>query len=219
MEALLGKQSVELDEPALMSLLDGYEEIWVDMGCGDGKLAYRLARSHPDTFFIGIDAARENLYDRASRAARSPKKGGAPNLLFIIAPAENLPAELHGVAHKVIINFPWGSLLRSVLTGEPAILESLASLLRKEGRLELLLNTSLYRDEDLVERLGLPRLDEEHVEEVMIPSFSRSGLQVVEESLVANKELPYRTSWGRRLADSHPMGRSWRLVATLRREG
>ena len=38
-----------------------------------------------------------------------------PNALFVVAAAERVPAELHGLADELTILFPWGSLLRGAL--------------------------------------------------------------------------------------------------------
>jgi 16S rRNA (adenine(1408)-N(1))-methyltransferase len=71
-----------------------------------------------------------------SRAARR----GLQNALFVVATAEQLPAELAGVADEVRIQFPWGSLLRLALGADPGFLRSLAGLLKPDGRLAVALS-------------------------------------------------------------------------------
>ena len=60
------------------------------------------------------------MAESSLRAARSPVKGGVPNVLFAVAAAERPPAELCGRVDEVSILFPWGSLLRGVLALDPA---------------------------------------------------------------------------------------------------
>jgi 16S rRNA (adenine(1408)-N(1))-methyltransferase len=213
MELLAGKKSEALDSAAFTQRLAGFEQVWIDLGCGDGLFAYRRANSHPDVLVIGIDAARENLRATASKARRSVKKGGLENLLFIVAGVENLPDELSGLAAELTVNFPWGSLLRGILEGSGPVLGGVARLARPGGHVEMLLNDSLYRDDPLLKRLDLPKLDAAHIESVMLSAFADHGLTQVNATLVPNRYLPHRTSWGQRLADSHPDGSTWHLEA------
>lgn len=80
---------------------------------------------------VGIDADAASMRRAAGRASRD-RLG---NALFVVAAAEDLPAELHGVADHVSIVFPWGSLLRGLVTGSPAVLGSVAPVLRPGGDL------------------------------------------------------------------------------------
>ena len=50
-----------------------------------------------------------------AESSRRASRGGPPNALFVVAAAERVPEELHGVADELTILFPWGSLLRGVL--------------------------------------------------------------------------------------------------------
>jgi hypothetical protein len=63
-----------------------------------------------------------------------------PNLLYVIASAQNLPHELSGLVSHLTINFPWGSLLGSLLTGDPLLLSGLESVLSSGAMLDLCLN-------------------------------------------------------------------------------
>lgn len=188
-----------------------YREVCLDLGCGDGKLVYRMSGEEADVFYIGVDAARENLASIASKSRRSPKKGGRTNLAYLIFPAESLPGELGGVADRLMVNFPWGSLLRMVLQGQSGFHDKLFNCLKSRGELSVLLNDSLYSDEDLIHRLELPRLDHEYLQKHMVPAFRDAGFCDINIGRINNSSLPYRTSWGRRLRDSHPDGASWFL--------
>ena len=106
----------------------------LDLGTGDGRYALHVARQDPATLAIGLDACRENL--------RAASRTAPPNALFVIANALDLPAELHGLAHRITINFPWGSLLAGLLAGDPRLLGGLRALARAESdaHLEIRLN-------------------------------------------------------------------------------
>jgi 16S rRNA (adenine(1408)-N(1))-methyltransferase len=75
---------------------------------------------------IGIDASEPSMRDAARRAAR--RKDGVPNAVFVVASVESLPGELRGVADRVTVQFPWGSLLRGILCGQGPVLANLASI-------------------------------------------------------------------------------------------
>jgi len=100
--------------------------VHVDIGTGDGAFVLRTARANPKTLVIGIDANAEGMRERSHRAAAKPARGGTPNAVFVHASVEALPDELEGLATRVTILFPWGSLLRAVWTGEMAAIERLA---------------------------------------------------------------------------------------------
>lgn len=132
MEIIQGKRRAELDASALASRLADYDRVLVDLGTGDGRFVRQHALAHPGTFAIGVDSCREPLRDASRRAPA--------NALYLIASAEALPRELAGLADHITISFPWGSLQRGLLTGDPALLASLTTLAHPGALLELRLN-------------------------------------------------------------------------------
>ena len=96
METIRGKASLDLDFNELTERLANYNRIILDLGTGDGKFAFCHADKFPSHFVIGVDSCRENLHEY-SRAK-------LPNLLFIIASAQNLPRELNGLVSRITIN-------------------------------------------------------------------------------------------------------------------
>src|SRR5919198_4462612 len=122
METIRGRKSFALDFNGLKEKLGGANHILLDLGTGDGRYVHTLANKHPDRFVIGVDSCRENLreYSQAKLA----------NTLFVIASAQNLPIELDGQINHVTINFPWGSLLESLLAGDAKLMRGLESISR-----------------------------------------------------------------------------------------
>lgn len=134
MEILMGKQSRFIGAEELLRRINGSRSISVDLGTGDGKFVLHEAKREPARFVVGIDACRENLH-AAARTAPA-------NALFAIANACALPEELMGLADRVIINFPWGSLRDGLLCAEPGLLAGLRQLARPKAALEVRLNAS-----------------------------------------------------------------------------
>jgi 16S rRNA (adenine(1408)-N(1))-methyltransferase len=132
METIRGKKSFELERSEFKQRLAGYGEVLLDLGTGDGRFIRRLADQHRDRFFIGVDACRENL------RANSQKE--LPNALFIIAGAQALPHELNGLASHIYINFPWGSLLESLLRENDPLIHALDTIAGPYARMDILLN-------------------------------------------------------------------------------
>lgn len=132
MEIIQGKRRADLDAFALAARLARYDRMLVDLGTGDGRFVRQHALAHPGTFTIGVDSCREHLRDASRRAPA--------NTLYLIASAEALPRELAGLADHITINFPWGSLLGGLLTGDPALLASLETLACPGALLEMRLN-------------------------------------------------------------------------------
>lgn len=132
MEIIRGKQTSFIDAAGLAERLAGYDTIHIDIGTGDGRFAQHVAQTCPNSFMVGIDACRENLYAVSRR--------GAANTLFVIANAQALPAELYGLAGQISINFPWGSLLEGLLNSDTALLVGLMRVARFNAGLDIRLN-------------------------------------------------------------------------------
>jgi len=134
MERIIGKNSVHISAAELQAKLIGYQQIWLDIGTGDGRFVLHAAKVHPEVFVIGVDASRENL--------RSTSQKAPANALFIIANALALPVELNALADQVTINFPWGSLLTGLLNAEPALLNGMLAVARPGAVFDVRLNGS-----------------------------------------------------------------------------
>src|SRR5262249_32624428 len=113
--------------------------VTIDVGTGNGRAVLETAAAVPTGLAIGIDANAASMAEVSRRASRPAVKGGRPNALFLVAAAEAMPDELHGIADLVTVLFPWASLLRGCLGRDAAVAAGVASLLRPGGILELLL--------------------------------------------------------------------------------
>ena len=133
------------------------------------------------------------------------KKGGLPNALFVVAAAEQIPPELHGVADSMTIAFPWGSLLRGTLALDEAAAKGIAALL---GRSATATATFSIEDRD---RLQLPRLQEPMERSALADRWPRLGLAVCTLHPATADELATMPStWARRLAAGRARS-AWRL--------
>lgn len=176
------------------------EGVVLDIGTGDGRFVYALARENPSKFYIGIDANARALEKISMKATRKPAKGGLPNVLFLQAAVENLPEELNGVADEIHIHFPWGSLLRAVLTGDEDILKNLKRISAPECLLEIIIGIDIERDKTEIERLGLPALTTEYLENTLCPKYTAAGFEVIEKGILNKSDWSrLETSWARKL--------------------
>ena len=132
METIRGRTSLEIDFIGLTERLADYDNILLDLGTGDGRFVRCMAEKHRDSFFVGMDACRENLRVNSQRKL--------PNALFVIANALALPQELNGLASHVNINFPWGSLLESLLNNDASLISGLLSVTLPRASMDIYLN-------------------------------------------------------------------------------
>jgi 16S rRNA (adenine(1408)-N(1))-methyltransferase len=148
------------------------------------------------------------MADSSRRAARTEKKGGRPNALFVVASAERPPTELRGLADELTIAFPWGSLLRGALALDDDAALGIAALLRPGGTAEILLSVT-ERD-----ALDVPPLTDRTGAGVAA-RWSALGLCVERFRPATAREIAAtRSTWARRLA----AGRArpvWRLDLAL----
>ena len=134
---------------------------------------------------------------------RRTGKGGAPNVVFLQAAVEELPDELTGIADEVHVQFPWGSLLKAVATGDALILKSLRRLCRKGARLEVLVGLDPARDFSELERLGLPELSARHLENDLVPAYEANGFVVADYGMPGSSEWPQiESTWASKLRRS-----------------
>ena len=150
METIRGRKSYELDVNKFKEQLASYDHIILDLGTGDGRYVHTLAEKYPDWFVIGIDACRENL--------REHSQSKLQNMLFIIASAQNLPKELNGLISHITINFPWGSLLESLLDGDPLLLHGLEMILNSAASIDVRLNAGALAEAGTKLEVGVEKI-------------------------------------------------------------
>lgn len=213
---VVGRPAPSCPADELAALARRHDEVVIDLGTGDGRFALRTARARPNALVIAIDPVAEAMQQSAARAARKPARGGAANVVFVVAGLEQLPAVLDSLASELTINYPWGSLLRAVAWPEPDGLAAAVRLLRAGGRVGALLNASATERPDYAARHDLPPLDDpEHVEQRLVPGWTQTGLEHVEwRYLAAGEQPPHRTSWGQRLVRGS--GRATLSISALR---
>jgi len=184
METIRGKTSLELDLNGLEERLAGYHRITLDLGTGDGRYVRTLADKHPDWFMIGVDSCRENL--------REYSRTKLQNMLFVIASAQDLPTELDGLISHITINFPWGSLLESLLMDDSNLLSRLEFISRSATSIDLHLNGGAMAEAGT---------DLETGAEQVYNNLIRSRWQIERPAIMnANALRSFPTTWAKRLA-------------------
>ena len=184
METLWGRRSLDLDLNGLKQRLADYTHTLIDLGTGDGRFVRCLAEKYTDHFFIGIDACRENLRVNSGQ--------NLPNALFIIASAQALPSELNGLASRVSINFPWGSLLESLLNNDADLIDGLSAISSPQVSLEIYLNGEALRTAGWTLEAGIKQIE---------GNLNASGwISKSRACLDANALRSFSSTWAKRLA-------------------
>ncbi|HEY8293192.1 MAG TPA: class I SAM-dependent methyltransferase [Thermomicrobiales bacterium] len=201
MEGIRGKQAWEIDAATLATWIVGYREMLIDIGTGDGRYVRTIARECPACFAIGIDACRENL--------RGSSRNAPGNALFIIANALTLPGELHGLATRITINFPWGSLLAALLDSEPAFFTGVVALAQPGAALEIRLNQGALVEAGYTRERGVIQI----ARRLREWEFADQRLAMLDTNALRR----YPTTWAQRLAYGRdPCG--WSLTATCAKD-
>jgi 16S rRNA (adenine(1408)-N(1))-methyltransferase len=134
---------------------------------------------------------------------RRVEKGGVPNVLFLQAAVENLPPELNGVACEIHIQFPWGSLLKGVASGDELVLKNLRRLCQSEARLNVIIGLDAERDHSELKRLGLPELSASYLECELVSRYEANGFKVEDCGILSSAEWPeIESSWAAKLRQS-----------------
>ena len=160
---------------------------------------------------LGIDADARALAE-ASRRAAHPRHG-LPNACFVASGAEQLPGELAGIADRVTILFPWGSLLGGALGEDAAVATSLAGLVRVGGELELTLSVV---GRDRVARLEGSAFGEAAIDRIR-SVFGSLDLDLDDARRLTAAEIArLPSSWARRLVAGDRGRPVWRLTLIRR---
>ena len=201
MDTIRGKEIVPLDAVAFRRMIAPYRRVALDLGTGDGRYVYRQAQAHPATFYIGVDATRENLDEYSAKIGKKPSRGGLPNVLYVLAAAEALPPELDGLADPITINFPWGSLMSGLIRGDARLLASIARAARPGAVLDIYLNTAVFQDPIPLDVQGLPELTLDYISQELVPRYKTAGILIEQAGLVGKEGMAAIPSlWARRLA-------------------
>jgi len=156
------------------------------------------------------------MAESSLRAARSERRGGLANALFVVASAESPPAELCGRADELTILFPWGSLLRGALALDARAAAGIAALLGPRGRLSALVSIT-GRD---AAAAAVPALGDDDRDGIA-RRWSAHGLDLVTYERATREDVVATgSSWARRLraaVDRPAADRSvWRLELIAR---
>jgi 16S rRNA (adenine(1408)-N(1))-methyltransferase len=170
------------------------------MGAGDGLFVCQSARENPAKFYIGIDANASRLEKVSEKVTRRPAKGGLPNVIFLQAAIEELPVELGGIANEVHIQFPWGTLLGAVASGDTGVLRGLRRICASDAILLIIIGLDAKRDRSEIERLGIEPLSPDFIENELRPRYHNAGFDIVERGVLSQSEWSnLRSSWAKRL--------------------
>jgi 16S rRNA (adenine(1408)-N(1))-methyltransferase len=180
----------------LYCALDQFKEIHIDIGTGNGKFVYDLAIKDPYTLFIGIEPTASNLYEYSKKA----NKNKLNNLIYVISSIENLEDDLNGLADKIYINFPWGSLLEVIVKDMTALLNKISLLGKIGAEFHFTFAYSTIHEPMEIEKRKLPILTEEYLYNNIKEIYSKAGLVV--ESCINIKPLEvnrFGTLWAKKL--------------------
>lgn len=184
METIQGKKSLDIDFNEFTLRHKNYNRLILDLGTGDGKFAFHLAYNFSNHFVIGLDSCRENLveYSRAN----------LPNLLYVIANAQNLPCELHGLISHIHINFPWGSLLQSLLSRDSKLMCGLSSVAQPNATIDIRLNGGGMTEFGVNLLCGVNQIQENLLD---------TGWRIKKQTCISIYELQkFPSTWAKRLA-------------------
>lgn len=174
----------------------------VDLGCGDGRGALALAAAEPRSLVLAVDADARSMAESSRRARKLPGE-----VVFVAASAEAFARDMPRVADRVVVTFPWGSLLRGVLGSDDGVAGALAAIVRPGACVEVLLSVT---GRDGV--AGVPALREPVVAQ-LAAAHARRGLGLVADAPASPAEVRATGStWGKRLLAGGAERPVWRLV-------
>lgn len=123
--------------------------------------------------------------------------------MFVQAAVEDLPCELDGLTGEVYVNFPWGSLLQGIASGDETVLRNLRRLCLPDAQLKITIGLDPQRDRSELERLKLPAITPGFISSVLESKYRNVGFEIVDSYELGWANGPEtQTSWARKLKQS-----------------
>ncbi len=196
MRIVKGNKILQLNKEGLNRLILPYQSVEIDLGTGDGRFVYKKSLENPQIFYIGIDPAEKQLETFSRKTIRKKLN----NLLFVVGSIEILPQELLGMADKVYINMPWGSLLESIVKPVEQNLKNLRSLLKLNGTVEIVFGYAKELEPSEAKRLNLPEISLAYLKSAVIPIYEQLGFELLELQEFGTREMrSIQSTWGKSL--------------------
>lgn len=199
-EVVRGKDVVQVDGEVLREEAQQFDRVIVDLGAGDGRWIYRLARRHPTWLCVGIDANAQRMREVSSRAGRKRDRGGTRNVWFVRTAVETLPPAFDRLTDEIHIQFPWGSLLRASLRPDPLVLTRIARIGKPGATLQVQINAAILDDPRVCARFALP-LGVDAMRSRVCGGYAAAGIRLVSVRVAYGGP---HTSWNRQLSRGHP---------------
>lgn len=197
MRLILGSSTRDITRLDLAELTQKFNTVHIDIGTGDGRFVFKNAIKTQDGLFIGVDPSQAQLEKYSKKAVKTKVN----NCLFVLGSIELLPEELYGLATKVTVILPWGSLLSSIALPDSEAPKKLYDLLKESGELEILFGYAQETEPSEVDRLGLENLSLEYVKANVVPNFLNVGFQGVTISPLQKETLKnFDSTWSKKLS-------------------
>ena len=193
-----GRKTEELTRAEFAQLVKNYQKVVLDLGSGDGKFVVINAVKNRHIFWVGIDPSETNL----RIGSRDLNRQKIINALLAVGSVEHLPEELHGAVDEVYINFPWGSLLETIVKPIMENLLGISGILKDGGIINVIFGYNKELEPSEVKRLLLPELSEDYIKDDLIPKYANIGLGINQFGLLKRFDNPSKiaeTSWKKRL--------------------
>ncbi len=193
MWAVKGNKVYEISKNDLTTLVDRFSFVVIDIGTGDGRFVYKMAKKNSGVLFIGVDPSEKQLEVYSKEA----NKNRLENVLFVVGSVEMLPEELFNTANKIFINLPWGSLLEKIAKPTAEIAKSIKNLLKANGTIDIIFGYLDEAEPSETLRLSLPPITKEYIKQEIAPIFHMK-CQVSELTKEELKDL--ETTWAKKLS-------------------
>ena len=176
-------------------MVDKFDKTVLDIGTGDGRFVYKNAQKDKNVFYVGMDPAERQLKTYSSKANRKKLS----NCLFVIGSIENIPSELFSSFDEIYINLPWGTLLEKIVKIDTNSVDNMARLLKKNGKVTIILGYTPELEPSETKRLLLPKIDNKYIEENIVPSFEKDFNIKVFRKIDKNDLDRIETTWAKKL--------------------
>jgi 16S rRNA (adenine(1408)-N(1))-methyltransferase len=155
------------------------------------------------------------MRETSQKTIAKPERGGISNALFVWASVESLPPELEGMASEITINYPWGSLLHALVTPNLEVLKGIAQLAQPGASLSILINFSVFENQDYCQKLGLPELTLERAKKILTWDYREAGINIKSVKIL-EQGAPNATTWGQKLTKGSGSRKTLVIEATIR---
>lgn len=198
MYIVCGNKTKNISKKDYLDIIKNFKTVHLDIGTGDGRYVYTVAKNDKNTLYVGLDPSEKQLRIYSKKA----QKDKVLNTLFVIGSIDVFPTELFDTVTSISIYFPWGSLLANIVTLPDSFLALIKNICSKKRstKIDIVFGYSSEAEPSETKRLTLEDIDLDYIYKNSVPKLTLNNFNIDCIKILDKAELKsIASTWGKKL--------------------